>query len=324
MAVLDQKINRMKRNLERDFGLKVFFIDFPRLAIRVPETDIEDLSEAGANILLDKLRKNQNQLRFEEIPYAYIIADESYKTIKIEDLMEILKIDPKSKEKPPPSINKIMEEMSSPTKRSTLFTRVVSGRRAEVLHKSKRGRYVKYREASGKLVDLAVAPTIRAAALRQAGRGKLVIKKIDLREKIRRRKISTLINIILDTSGSMIEKRKVEVTSKVIIELLKDAYQRRDKVALTTYSGRDADVPLPFTSSVELAKGFMENVSFGGTTPLSAGMLTGLNIILSEMMKGLVAIPLMVLITDGVANVPLEVGGNIERELQLLIHDPAP
>ena len=99
MAVLDQKINRMKRNLERDYGLKVFFIDFPRLAIRVPETDIEDLSEAGANILLDKLRKNQNQLRFEEIPYAYIIADDSYKTIKIEDLLEILNIDSKSKHK---------------------------------------------------------------------------------------------------------------------------------------------------------------------------------------------------------------------------------
>ena len=227
---------------------------------------------------------------------------------------------PKSKEKPPPSINKIMEEMSSPNMRSTLFARVVSGRRAEVLHKSKRGRYVKYRVPSGKLVDLAVAPTIRAAALRRGGGGKLVIKKIDLREKIRRRKISTLINIILDTSGSMIEKRKVEVTSNVIIELLKDAYQRRDKVALTTYSDRAADVPLQFTSSVELAKGFMENVSFGGTTPLSAGMLTGLNILLSEMMKGLVAIPLMVLITDGVANVPLEVGGNIERELKRICH----
>ena len=194
-----------------------------------------------------------------------------------------------------------------------------SGRRAEVLTKGKRGRYVRSRLPDGEVTDIAVAPTIRAAAL-HAENGKIRVKKSDYREKVRRRRIATLINIVMDTSGSMDEMDKVDITRSVIVALLKDAYQRRDKVSLVTYSGRKGELILPFTSSVELAKRYLETIPFGGTTPLASGILIGLHALHNEIKKDPSTIPIMVLVTDGKSNVPLEVGGNIRRELSTVLH----
>lgn len=165
-----------------------------------------------------------------------------------------------------------------------------------------------------KISDVAIAPTVRAAA-HHAENGKIVIKKGDLREKVRRRRVSTLINIVFDTSGSMDEEEKIQITTTVVLALLKDAYQRRDRVSLVTYSGRSADLVLPFTSSVEAAKRYLEKVPFGGTTPMASGILMGLNTLLQELKRETSAVPIMILVTDGSANVSLDVGGNIKHEL---------
>lgn len=199
-------------------------------------------------------------------------------------------------------------------KKKVVSGRLKSGRRAEVLTKSKRGRYVRYRMPGEKITDIAIAPTIRAAAHRAVD-GKIVIEKNDIREKIRRRRISTLINIVFDTSGSMDESEKIRITTDVVLALLKDAYQRRDRVSLVTYSGRSAELVLPFTSSVEAAKRYLEMVPFGGTTPMASGMLTGLETLHQELKREPAAVPIMILVTDGTANVPMHLGGNIKREL---------
>ncbi|MCM1988049.1 VWA domain-containing protein, partial [Methanococcoides seepicolus] len=124
-----------------------------------------------------------------------------------------------------------------------------------------------------------------------------------------------LINIVFDTSDSMDEKEKIKITTDVVLALLKDAYQRRDRVSLVTYSGRSAELVLPFTSSVESAKRYLEKVPFGGTTPMVSGILTGVETILQELKREPSAVPIMILVTDGTANVPLNRGGSIEREL---------
>ena len=54
----------------------------------------------------------------------------------------------------------------------------------------------------GEVTNIAVAPTIRAAAL-HAENDIIKVKKRDYREKVRRRRIATLINIVMDTSGSI-------------------------------------------------------------------------------------------------------------------------
>lgn len=230
---------------------------------------------------------------------------------------------PKSKAKPErddpledeKAVSKILTDFAkNKQKKKVVSGRLKSGRRAEVLTKGKRGRYVRYKMPGDKVTDIAIAPTVRAAA-HHAKDGKISIKKSDIREKIRRRRISTLINIVFDTSDSMDEKEKIKITTDVVLALLKDAYQRRDRVSLVTYSGRSAELVLPFTSSVESAKRYLEKVPFGGTTPMASGILAGVQTILQELKREPSAVPIMILVTDGTANVPLHRGGSIEREL---------
>ncbi len=213
------------------------------------------------------------------------------------------------------TVGKILHDFAKSKQSKKIASgRLKSGRRAEVLTKGKRGRYVRYRIPGDKITDIAIAPTVRAAAL-HAKDGRIAIKKGDLREKIRRRRISTLINVVFDTSGSMDEQDKIRITTGVVLALLKDAYQRRDRVSLVTYSGRSAELVLPFTSSVEAAKHYLENVPFGGTTPMASGMLVGLDTLIREVKKEPSAVPIMVIVTDGTANVPLHLGGSIKREI---------
>ncbi|MBP1908013.1 VWA domain-containing protein [Methanolobus bombayensis] len=214
------------------------------------------------------------------------------------------------------TVGKILNDFARNSQKKRLAAgRLKSGRRAEVLTKSKRGRYVRYRMPGEKITDIAIAPTVRAAA-HHAKDGKIEIKKGDIREKVRRRRISSLINIVFDTSGSMDESDKVQITTSVVLALLKDAYQRRDRVSLVTYSGRSGELVLPFTSSVEAAKRYLEKVPFGGTTPMASGMLRGLDTLIREVKKEPSAVPIMILVTDGTANSPLHLGGNIRREIR--------
>ncbi|MEZ5334744.1 MAG: VWA domain-containing protein [Methanolobus sp.] len=113
----------------------------------------------------------------------------------------------------------------------------------------------------------------------------------------------------------MDELEKIQITTSVVLALLKDAYQRRDRVSLVTYSGRSGELVLPFTSSVEAAKRYLEKVPFGGTTPMASGLLRGLDTLLREVKKEPSAVPIMILVTDGTANSPLHLGGNIRREI---------
>lgn len=117
-------------------------------------------------------------------------------------------------------LRQILTDFTRIKKKKITSTQMKSGRRAEVLTKGKRGRYVRYRMPDGEVTDIAIAPTIRAAAM-HASENKLKVLRSDYREKVRRRRICTLINIVLDTSGSMDEMNKVEITSSVIVSTVK-------------------------------------------------------------------------------------------------------
>ena len=380
----DKIAGRMRNNLKRDYGIKVFHIGKPLLAIRIPKKDISQFDYQDTEAITELLLQYSDQIRLDEMVHAYVLADRSYVILDPHDVTNIVFEQeapgkPEIKKSGPPieevtlSVTKIEHHgpvHSTPTyvapvskipkldapvyhaptdkeddisdvpadsektdetvvrnilsdfakrKRKKLaLGQLKSGRRAEVLTKGKRGRYVRHRMPDGKVNDIAIAPTIRAAAI-HAIDGRIQVKRSDYREKVRRRRIATLIDIVLDTSGSMDEIDKVEITRSVIVALLKDAYQRRDKVSMVSYSGRKAETVLPFTSSVERAKRYLENIPFGGTTPLASGILTGLHGLHNEIKKDPATIPIMILVTDGKANVPLEVGGNIHRELLVVL-----
>ncbi len=179
--------------------------------------------------------------------------------------------------------------------------RTGSGRRARTLS-THRGKYVKARLPDGKTTDIAIDATIRAAAARK---GSLNIDKEDLREKVRAKKISSVIVFVVDCSGSMAAMKGMELVKSTVMSLLEDAYQKRDKVGFIAVAGNKATVLLQPTSSVELAARHLINLPIEGKTPLSDGLYQGLQVMKTQLWKNRNIVPVMVLVSDGRGNVPL-------------------
>jgi magnesium chelatase subunit D len=102
--------------------------------------------------------------------------------------------------------------------------------------------------------------------------------------------------LAVDASGSMGAERRMEAAKGAVLGLLIDAYQRRDRVALVTFRGDDADVVLRPTGSVEVARARLAELATGGRTPLAAGIQAALGVARGA---GGGHRPLLVLITDG-------------------------
>jgi len=266
------------------------------------ESAIELEERTGDAWLKERMRRRE----FEEERIEQEVVEE------VEEPANVGEIDDEGAEE---VIHRVLNHFARGKHKKIVSGKQTSGRRAEVLTLGKRGRYVRYRTPSEKPNDIAIAPTVRAAAIHAKGDKEFVIRDSDLREKVRRRRVATLIGVVFDASGSMDNIRKTSVTRNVVLALLRDAYQRRDRVSLVTYAGRSAKVILPFTSSVELARRYIEHIPFGSTTPLASGLKLGMEVLISENKREPSAIPILVLVTDGTANMPLEVSGNIEREI---------
>jgi len=180
-----------------------------------------------------------------------------------------------------------------------------SGRRMPTRTLRKTGRYVRS-TAERRNDDLAFDATIRAAAPYQKSRPKrdvaIAINESDIREKVREMKAGCLMLFVVDASGSM-GTRLMSETKAAMISLLLDAYQKRDKVALVTFKGDAAEVLLPPTNSTDLAKKLLEDLPAGGKTPLGHGLLKAHELLLNHIRRDAHTMPLMVLISDGEANV---------------------
>ena len=182
-----------------------------------------------------------------------------------------------------------------------------SGRRSSSKTIFRSGRYVRSTSAR-RNNDLAFDATIRAAAPHQRKRLRrevsIAIEEEDIREKIRERKIGNLLLFAVDASGSMGTKLMME-TKGAIFSLHLDAYQKRDKVGFVAFREAQAEILLPPTDSIDLARKLLEDLPTGGKTPLSEGMLTSYEIIIQQLRKDPCLLPLLILVSDCRANVPL-------------------
>jgi magnesium chelatase subunit D len=195
-------------------------------------------------------------------------------------------------------------------------TRRTPGKRSLTRSGDKRGRYVRSTTVE-RTTDLAFDATLRAAAPHQPTRRAaaeveveedspaLHLERQDLRQKVRQRRTGTLIVFVVDASASMDAEQRMQATKGAVLSLLRDAYVRRDKVALVVFSGRSARVVLRPTSSVDLAESRLQRLTVGGTTPLTHGLVAGLKLIHTERLRDPSVYPLMVLISDGRGNISL-------------------
>ena len=196
--------------------------------------------------------------------------------------------------------------------------RPTGGRRARTVSGTPSGRYIGAAAPQDKASDLALDATLRAAAPHQLQRREdtaasasgdgspaFLIEPHDVREKVRETKTGSLILFVVDGSGSMGAQRRMVAVKGAILSLLLDAYQRRDRVGLIAFRGTGAQVLLPPTSSVDLAHALLSEMPTGGRTPLSRGLLLAMEVIEAEKQKDRNVLPLLVVLSDGRANVAM-------------------
>lgn len=189
-----------------------------------------------------------------------------------------------------------------------------SGKRSLTMTDLMQGRYVRAEIPKAKTSDIAFDATLRAAAPYQKARPSngcaVVIRKDDLRSKIREKRTGNIFLFVVDASGSMGARERMKTVKGVIFKILLDAYQKRDRVGMVAFRKNQAEVLLPVTRSVDFAQKKLVSMPTGGKTPLAKGLLKAEDVLDMLYRQDANQDPVMILITDGRATSPLNKGTN--------------
>lgn len=171
--------------------------------------------------------------------------------------------------------------------------------------------------------ELAVAATLTAAAARRARSApraarRPVVRAEDWRQKIRQDRQGSLVVFVVDASESMGTQARMGSAKGAVLALLARAYQQRERVALVVFEGAAARLLVAPTRSVERARQQLRQVPIGGATPLGDGLRLARQVVRAERLKDPSVRPLVVVVSDGEANVPLEPGRSVVTELRRL------
>ncbi|MHA1378735.1 MAG: VWA domain-containing protein [Candidatus Helarchaeota archaeon] len=170
-----------------------------------------------------------------------------------------------------------------------------------------KGRYISFKLPKERTRSIAFDATIRAAAPYQKYREKqglaINLKMEDIREKIYEYKAPLSIVFVLDASGSMF--RMLKQMKDVVMNLHEDAYKHRDRVGLVTFQGYDAVIIQQPTVNLDLVVNRLSYVQSDSWTPLASGLKVGSEVLKHEKQRSNEIIPVLVVLTDGGANVPI-------------------
>lgn len=141
--------------------------------------------------------------------------------------------------------------------------------------------------------------TLLATVGRQQGAGLPRPRPEDVRRAVREGREGNLVIFVVDASGSMAARDRMSAVTGATLSLLRDAYQRRDRVAVITFRQQDARVLLPPTTSVHIASRRLARFDTGGKTPLAQGLLAARDLVIREKARDRARRSLVVVLTDG-------------------------
>jgi magnesium chelatase subunit D len=192
--------------------------------------------------------------------------------------------------------------------RSDKHERGAIGRRQRSLVSLRRGKYSRHRLARPGDADVAVDATLRAAAVR-AGRSsdRLAVTPEDVRRRVREHRVPFEVCFVLDNSYSLHADRLVERVKGLVFRLLDDAATHGDRVSLVAFrsGAAEATVALRPTASRALAARRLRHVPLSGRTPLADALRVAGRLLRQEHAKRANAHPVVVIVSDGLPNVPL-------------------
>ncbi|MBS7633356.1 VWA domain-containing protein [Candidatus Bathyarchaeota archaeon] len=214
-----------------------------------------------------------------------------------------------------PIISSFRDKMVSPSKFFLKMGKikarkpgVYAGRRAHAVTTLNKGKPYAWRIPHGKPSDIHLPATIREAARKQGTREKplgitLAIALEDLREKLKVYKASLTMVFVVDLSGSMLFN--LSAVKEALLKLHADAYRSRDRVGIVALKGLGAVVVQHPVTNLRVVANKLVNLRVSGFTPLAAGMLKGWEVLREAKRRDSSTVPVMIIITDGSANVPL-------------------
>ena len=122
----------------------------------------------------------------------------------------------------------------------------------------------------------------------------------DLHERVRKPRTGTRYLFVIDSSGSHAVQQKMRVVKGAISSLLTRSFKREDEVAMIVFRGTSAQIVLEPTQVLPDALAALEYLPTGGRTPLAAA--------LDRARSYVTPATLLILLTDGRANIPLHGG----------------
>jgi len=186
---------------------------------------------------------------------------------------------------------------------------VYAGKHAQSITTLHKGKPYGWKFPHGKPVDIHLPATIREAARKQRSREKpletaLNIRVEDVREKLRSYKVPITMMFVIDLSGSML--LNLDAVKEALLRLHSDAYRCRDRVGIVALKDLGAVVVQHPITNLRVVANKLANLRVSGFTPLAAGMLKAREVLKEAKRRDPSTLPVMVIITDGSANVPLK------------------
>jgi len=187
------------------------------------------------------------------------------------------------------------------------------GRKKTPYTTSSTGHYFRSRplEEGEQVCNIALDATLRAALLRDTKtvtENGIHLTKNDFRKKVCQQRQKTLIIFLVDSSDSMGEGTftRIKAAKGAVVAILAKAHQKRHRIGMIAFREETADVILQPTASLTLAKQKLKTLPTGGATPFSDGLMKAWQLMKTERLKDKGIRPLLVILSDGEANVPYD------------------